>query len=122
MKKLTLLFVLLLVVSTTSLAQQIRVSGTVYAADNLETIPGAGVIQVGTSNGVVTDIDGNYTIVCPSDCTLEFSALGYITQEVDVNGRTQIDVELEPDAEWMNIITPWAYIRQKTLSPLNPQP
>lgn len=121
MNKSIFLCAVLLIISTASFAQIIQVSGTVCAADNHETIPGAGVIQIASTNGTVTDLDGNYSIYCPSDCILNFSALGFISQDIAVEGRTIINVELKPDPDWMNAITPWLYIKPRPLSPLYSQ-
>lgn len=78
-------------------AQQ-TVTGTV--TDNTGPLPGANVVVQGTTNGTITDLDGNYAInnVAP-DAILVFSYLGYLTQEVAVNNRSVVDVNLVQDAE-----------------------
>ncbi|MCG9972845.1 SusC/RagA family TonB-linked outer membrane protein [Christiangramia crocea] len=82
------------------MAQQVTVSGKVTASDNNMPIPGVNVIEKGTSNGVATDFDGNYQIsVSSSDAVLEFTYLGFSSQEIQVDGRSQIDVTLNPDVE-----------------------
>lgn len=82
-----------------ALAQNISVSGTVTDQSG-EAIIGAAVMVVGDStNGAVTDIDGNYSIRVASTATLEVSSIGYKTQLIPVQGRTQINVVLEEDAE-----------------------
>lgn len=74
-----------------------EVSGTVYTATG-ETMPGANVLEKGTTNGTTTDADGKYTLtVSEADAVLVFSFIGYATQEVAVNGRTLVDVRLEED-------------------------
>ena len=70
-------------------AQNIRVSGTVLDADN-EPLPGVNVVQTGTTNGTITDIDGKYEISVPSDATLTFSYIGYNNHVENVNGRTSL--------------------------------
>ncbi|MGA8853196.1 MAG: SusC/RagA family TonB-linked outer membrane protein, partial [Christiangramia sp.] len=77
-------------------AQQ-SVSGTV--TDESGPLPGATVAIKGTSTGTTTDFDGNYTLNdVPADATLVFSFVGYETQEVGVEGRSTIDVNLATDA------------------------
>ena len=51
--------------------------------------------EKGTTNGVVTDFDGKYTITVTNDATLIFSYVGYNSQEIAVNGQSTIDVTLE---------------------------
>ena len=89
-----LLAVCLLMLSAWSAsAQTVKVSGTVVDETGLGVI-GAGVIQKGTTNGVATDIDGNFTINVPAGSTLEFSALNYVTQELPaVDGMRVVLVE-----------------------------
>jgi len=74
------------------------VNGTVTGDDG--PLPGTNVIVKGTSNGVSTDFDGNYTIEgVAADAILEFSSLGFTSQEIAVNGQTTINVTLLADAE-----------------------
>ena len=80
-------------------SQDVTVSGNVVGNDGLPII-GVGVVVKGTSNGTVTDFDGNYTISIPnSDSTtsLIFSYIGFKTQEELVEGRTTINVSLVED-------------------------
>ena len=76
-------------------AQNLTVRGTV--SDNMGPIAGA-VILSGNANAV-TDLGGAYTITVPSNAVLEVSCLGYVTQQVPVNGRANINIILEEDAE-----------------------
>lgn len=80
-----------------ALAQNISVKGTVNDLDG-QPIIGAGVLVEGTTNGVITDIDGNYTISVPANGALVFSALGYEAQTVAVNGKAVINVVLTESA------------------------
>jgi TonB-dependent SusC/RagA subfamily outer membrane receptor len=74
------------------------VSGTVTDAETGEPIPAANVVVVGTMVGTSTDADGEYSLNVPDDSdVLRFSYLGYKTLDVAVNGRSVIDVALEPD-------------------------
>ena len=75
----------------------VKVSGTVTDAKSGETLVGANVLELGTSNGTVTDINGHYEItLAGEDATLKFSFVGYQPVDIPVNGRTQINVRLQP--------------------------
>ncbi|MEQ6119956.1 SusC/RagA family TonB-linked outer membrane protein [Reichenbachiella sp. MALMAid0571] len=65
--------------------------------ENGEGFPGANVLVKGTSNGVITDVEGNYSISAPEGSTLVFSFVGYLKQEVDITGRSVVDIVLQVD-------------------------
>lgn len=74
----------------------IVVTGTITDATGTP-LPGGGVFEKGTSNGVIADIDGVYRIEVPSNAVLAVSALGYVTQEVAVGGKRVLNFILEED-------------------------
>ncbi|WP_299534825.1 TonB-dependent receptor [Ulvibacterium sp.] len=76
---------------------QTTVSGTITDSGGVP-LPGANVVEKGTTNGTQTDFDGNYTLNVDSNATLVVSYLGFLTQEVAVNGRSTVDVTLAEDA------------------------
>lgn len=77
---------------------QIRVTGQVHADDDGSSIPGATVLVKGTSNGTITDIDGNYSLsVDDPNAVLVFSYVGYLSEEVAINNRSVINVSLVAD-------------------------
>ncbi|MDI9625840.1 MAG: SusC/RagA family TonB-linked outer membrane protein, partial [Bacteroidota bacterium] len=85
-----------LLLGFTAYAQQ-RVSGIVADVTN-EPIPGLTILEKGTGNGVITDIDGNYTInVSGSNSILVFSFIGMQTQEIEVGNRPVINVVMSDD-------------------------
>ena len=93
--KTNVLYLLMLITGGTLYAQQ-TVTGTV--TDELGPLAGANVIIKGTSTGTTTDFDGNFTLNNVSgDAVLILSYLGYRTQEVPVNNRTTINVQMEAD-------------------------
>ena len=97
MMRVFLLFITLFA-TTLSFAQQ-TITGTV-TDDTGETIPGATILELNTSNGVVTDIDGNFSIsVSGSDAVLRISFLGFETQEISVGARSVIDITLAQDLQ-----------------------
>jgi TonB-linked SusC/RagA family outer membrane protein len=67
------------------------------ADEQNDPVPGVNVILKGTTNGTITDVDGNYTINVNSNSTLQYRFIGYELQEIDVEGRSTINVTLEAD-------------------------
>ncbi|WP_420603192.1 SusC/RagA family TonB-linked outer membrane protein [Flagellimonas sp.] len=89
----SVLTTMLLAFCCLAFGQEITVTGTV--TDDLNgPLPGANVVVKGTTNGVQTDFDGNFTITADSNATLVISYLGYTTKEVPVNGQTQLTISL----------------------------
>ena len=90
------------------------VTGTVTAEANGGGLPGVNVLVKGSSTGTVTDIEGNYSINVPNeDDILVFSSIGFITQEVPVNGKTVLDVALAEDIQSLEEIVVIGYGTQK---------
>lgn len=79
-------------------AQNTTVKGTVKDATG-EPVIGATVKVQGSTMGVITDIDGNYTIDCPSNATLEVSYIGSKTQTVKIGGKNTIDITLQDESQ-----------------------
>ena len=97
-------------------AQNINVTGTVKDATNGEPIGFAYVQIKGTTTGTSTNDDGTFSIKVPEDGVLIFSFVGYKTTEVEVNGRTRIDVLMESDALELDETLVVAYGTQKKSS------
>ncbi|VAW25971.1 Outer membrane TonB-dependent transporter, utilization system for glycans and polysaccharides (PUL), SusC family, partial [hydrothermal vent metagenome] len=87
----------LMFISSQSFAQSTSVSGTIKDTESGDPIPGVNVVVKGTSNGTVTDVDGNYTISVDKDAVLVYSFVGYATQEVTVGSQTTINLSMEMD-------------------------
>jgi len=84
------------------------VTGTVTGDDG--PLPGVNVIEKGTTNGVTTDFDGNYSIdLTSSDAVLAFSFIGFTSQEVAVNGQTIINVQLLVDSQSLDEVVVIGY-------------
>ena len=87
--KVPLLAIILLILPISLLAQEnILVTGMVTEADTGMPVPSVNVVEKGTSNGVLTNFDGEFAIEVPSDAILVFSFVGYEAQEVALNGKT----------------------------------
>lgn len=77
--------------------QELTVKGKITDTEGTP-LPGVNIVEKGTTNGAVTDLDGNYSIaVSSSEAILSFSFVGYLTEEVEVAGQTQIDLTLVED-------------------------
>ena len=96
--KRTLLMLICVVFSHSLMAQQHVVSGSVRDV-NGAGLPGVSILVKGTTVGTITDAQGGYSISAGSDATLQFSFIGYVTQEVAVGNRSMIDIILEEDIQ-----------------------
>ena len=93
--------------------QQTVVKGKITDENGLP-IPGAGVNLKGGAKGTVSDMNGLYSISVPAaGGTLVFTFIGYTTQEIPVNNRTQVDVSLKPDVKALSEVVVVAYGTQK---------
>lgn len=79
--------------------QKITVSGMVKSAADNTVLPGLTVVVKGTTLGTVTNADGKYAIDVPANATLQYSFVGFETQEIAVQGKTKIDVIMKPTVE-----------------------
>ncbi|MDO9255234.1 MAG: SusC/RagA family TonB-linked outer membrane protein [Bacteroidales bacterium] len=99
MRKLSFLLVLLLLTAMQVLAQR-TITGKVTSADDGSGIPGVTVLIKGTSTGVLTDLDGKYSISVPKDANaLQFSFVGMQKQEVALTASNVVDVILQSEAQ-----------------------
>ena len=93
-----------------------KVKGNVVSKSDNEPLIGVSILQKGTTNGVVTDIDGNYELqIQGGEATLVFSYIGLQTQELKVNSRTGVlNVAMEDDSHLMDDVVVVAYgVRKK---------
>jgi TonB-linked SusC/RagA family outer membrane protein len=90
----TLGILFLLMWTTLLFAQDVTVTGVVTSATDGSPIPGVSVVQKGTTNGTITDVDGNYSVTTPEGSTLVFSFIGMESVEV-VTDQSTINVSLE---------------------------
>jgi len=102
------LLVLAFFLSSISLAQQKRISGTV--ADDLGVpLPGVNIVIKNTTNGTQTDFDGNYSIPANRGAILVFSYIGFLTQEIVVADSNTINVALAQDAAQLEEVVVTAF-------------
>ncbi|MEG0993585.1 MAG: TonB-dependent receptor [Bacteroidales bacterium] len=94
-------------------AQNITITGTVKDGVMDETLIGASVIQKGTTNGTVTDYDGNFSLSVPNGSVVEFSYVGYIAKEITIAGVGPYQISLDPDNQQLDEIVVVGYGQQK---------
>ncbi|MDR0507235.1 MAG: carboxypeptidase-like regulatory domain-containing protein, partial [Dysgonamonadaceae bacterium] len=93
MKKLLKLFVIFLLFPFCSFAQSVSVSGVITDQSG-EVLIGVSIVESGTANGTVSNVDGQYRITVSPNAKLTFTYIGYSVQTVEVNGRQTINVTL----------------------------
>ena len=106
------IILLLLLISSLSFAQQ-AIIGTVKSAEDQQPLPGVTILVKGTSTGVSTNFDGEYTINAPLNSTLVFSYVGFLTQEVALNNQKIINVNLQENISKLDEILVVGYGTQK---------
>lgn len=108
-----LLLFLVLSISNTAWAQNQTVKGRVIDSKLKEALMGVSILEIGTSNGTVTDLDGNFTLSVPKGAVLRISYVGYLVQEVPINGKTSLDIFLKEDTELLDEVVIVGYGAQK---------
>ena len=108
-------FLLCVMFTATAFAQQKTIKGTVVDATG-EPLIGVNVSVKGTTIGIITDIDGNYTLEGPSKSTIVFSYSGYQAQEVPVGNQSTINVTLKEDTQKLEEVVVVGYGTQKKVT------
>lgn len=109
LKKIWSLMLVCLIGITSLNAQNLTVNGRINDSTG-EPIIGASILVQGTTNGTITDFDGNFTVAnVDSKATLVISYIGYKTQKIALNGRTSIDIVLQEDTETLEEVVVVGY-------------
>ena len=97
--------------------QSISVTGTVVD-QNGEPLMGVNVIEKGTTNGTMTDMDGRFTLSVPGNATLQISYIGYTTEEVVVNNQTKLNITLKEDSQNLDelVVVGYGAVRKADLA------
>lgn len=103
------LFIMLFVFCSVQLHAQRTISGQITDGDTGEGLPGVTIQVKGTSTGTTTNIDGSYFLTVSESDVLIISYIGFITQEIQVDNRTTIDVTLQTDTELLSEIVVIGY-------------
>ena len=97
-------------------AQNRTVTGTVTDGANGDPVPFASIVVKGTSNWTTTDVDGKYSVEAPSNGVFSVEILGYVSQEVAVDGRSVVNIVLDPDLDQLSESVVIGYgVQQKKL-------
>lgn len=102
--------------SNESWAQERTISGNVTSVEDGTTMPGVNVVLKGTTNGTITDVDGNYKLSVPSEGgILLFSFVGLNTEEVEIGTRSVIDLAMSTDVQQLSevVVTALGISRDK---------
>lgn len=99
---------MLFVLSMSATAQK-TVSGKVTSAEDGGGLVGVSVVVKGTTNGTITDIEGEYSLSVPDNATLSFTYVGYVTVEENPSGRTRIDVTMKTAGDVLNEVVVTGY-------------
>lgn len=107
-----LLLVILVIFASGVYAQQFKVTGKIIDAEDNSSLPGVTILEKGTTNGTVTDLDGNYSISVTENATIVFSYVGYEPQEVIANTNT-INISLAVSSKMLEEVLVIGYGTQK---------
>ncbi len=107
--RLTLILIFFQILVPGILLAQVKVTGNVTDAEEGISLPGVTVLEKNSGIGAVTDIEGNYQITVPENSILVFSFVGYAPQEVNVQGRTEINIALEKQVEYLDEVVVIGY-------------
>ncbi len=96
--------------------QRITVTGKVIEKESGEPIPGANILEEGTTNGVMSDFDGNYSITVSENAILQVSFIGYVTKEIEVDDQSAINIQLETETAALDEVVLVGYGSQKRVN------
>ena len=100
-----------------AMQQRKTVTGTVVDATGLPVI-GANVIEIGTTNGTVTDVDGKFSLSVANNATIRITYIGYLEQDVSTTGRTSFDITLVEDTKALDevVVVGYGTVRKSDLT------
>jgi len=99
--------------------QQFKVSGIVTDANTREPLPGVNISIEGTTTGVISNLDGKYSIMVPQvGITLVYSYVGYVSEKIEFTGQTAVNVELVPDIQKLDevIVVGYGTVKRSDLT------
>ncbi len=94
---------------------QNKINGTVFSSEDNQPLPGVSVILKGTTTGTTTDVEGKFTLGISEGAILQFSYIGFETQEVEVGTKEVINIQLVPDLEQLEEVVVIGYgVKEKS--------
>lgn len=106
-------WIVLLLFAQTIYAQEVSVKGTVISGTDNYPVIGASVIEKGTTNGIITDMDGNFILSVAKGAVIQISYIGYVTQEIQADADKTINIILKEDAQNLSEVVVTGYSSQK---------
>ncbi|MDH6534852.1 TonB-dependent receptor [Parabacteroides sp. 52] len=107
------IWALMLFITQVVYSQQLSVKGTVLSGTDDFPVIGASVIEKGSTNGVVTDLDGHFSLSVPKGATIQISYIGFITQEVLIESGSPLHIVLKEDVQTLGDVIVTGYSSQK---------
>ncbi len=103
---------------TMAMAQERAVSGKVTSSDDGSSVPGVNILEKGTNNGTVSDMDGNYKLTVGNNAVLVFSFVGFATQEVAVGSQSVVNVGMKADVTTLSevVVIGYGTVQKKDLT------
>lgn len=92
-----------------------KITGTVVDETGLPVI-GANVVQKGTTNGIITDVDGHFSLEVPEGATLEISYIGYLAQSIPVGNKSSFQITLREDTQKLDEVVVVGFGTQKKVN------
>lgn len=106
-------WIVLLFIAQTVAAQQVSVKGTVISGTDTYPVIGASVIEKGTTNGIITDMDGNFALSVNKGSMIQVSYIGYVTQEILADADKTVNITLIEDSQKLSEVVVTGYSSQK---------
>src|SRR5690606_7843357 len=89
---------------------EVTVTGIVTDREDNQPLPGVSILAKGTTIGTVTDMEGRFNLTLPDNVNiLVFSFIGYLSQEVPIDGRSTVDITMEPDIQSLSEVVVVGY-------------
>ena len=109
-----LLAILLFGIAWNAKAQSFTVKGNIKDEKTNEVLMGVSIMEKGTTNGAITDLDGNFTLkLASANATISISYIGYVSQNIPVNGRNTLNILMKEDSELLDEVVIVGYGAQK---------
>lgn len=95
--------------------QKKQITGTIVDVEDIPII-GANIIEVGTTNGTITDMDGNFSLEVGDNAVIRISYIGYLDQEINTSGQTVINITLQEDTQTLEEVVVVGYGTQRRVN------